>query len=79
MSNMDYCKFVNTIDDLKECLSAIKNRKSMNESERAAAKQLILLMYKFLQGEFIIETLTEDLMQDIDDIIDQCKEEEEEL
>lgn len=45
MSNMSYCRFENTLSDLRDCLDALYDgaldKPNMSESERASALELI--------------------------------------
>ena len=41
MSNMSYCRFENTNNDLFDCLNALENNDSLSESEFRKLKSLI--------------------------------------
>jgi hypothetical protein len=50
MGNMSYCRFENTLDDLRDCMDALYeisgNIDQLNESEQTAAKRLIKLCFE---------------------------------
>jgi hypothetical protein len=41
MSNMSYCRFENTLNDLKDCFNHIDNVDNLSESEKRARERLI--------------------------------------
>lgn len=44
MANMSYCRFQNTLEDLKVCLDVLRDeaeRKELSDVERSAAKDLL--------------------------------------
>ena len=41
MANMSYCRFRNTLDDLRDCREAIANREEISHEEKNAARELI--------------------------------------
>lgn len=45
MANMTYCRFQNTLNDLKDCFAAIKEEdfEDMSQDEKRAKDQLIAL------------------------------------
>jgi len=43
MSNMSYCKFRNTLDDLRDCLDYIGDPVTCDDEEERARKRLIKL------------------------------------
>lgn len=44
MANMEYCRFQNTLLDLKECRDVLDNREPLTSREEVdAAKELIML------------------------------------
>lgn len=47
MANMSYCRFQNTLQDLRDCLDALNEmsdfEKELSEEEAAAAKRLLKL------------------------------------
>lgn len=50
MSNMAYCRFENTVADLRDCEEHIYDD-DISESEEAARQRLILICKKILQGQ----------------------------
>ena len=71
MPNMSYCRFENTLTDLKDCLRALENRDVSSASERKRAKDMLFEMAEFLQDTDIINEFDDDV---ISNIIDECKE-----
>ena len=53
---MSYCRFENTLSDLKACFKAIKNNKIESESENEAAKEMLNIMVDFLVSNGIVES-----------------------
>ena len=43
MPNMSYCRFRNTLADLRDCREALDNRPALSEEEGQAARELIQL------------------------------------
>ncbi len=43
MSNMSYCRFQNTLGDLRDCYEALPYPDDLSEDEKYAMKQLIKL------------------------------------
>jgi hypothetical protein len=41
MTNMSYCRFQNTLSDLRDCLEALHNQDKLSADEARAAKRLI--------------------------------------
>jgi hypothetical protein len=52
MSDMSYCRFENTLKDLKECLVAILNNEKLSESEKNAKEQLVQVCLKIVSDEY---------------------------
>jgi len=75
MPNMSYCRFENTSMDLNDCLNALEKRNISSDSEKRKAKKLLVNICEFLIAEEIIEEYDQDK---IDQIIEECNEEEEE-
>ena len=53
MANMSYCRFENTLHDLRDCLAAIKEEGMdtlENEYEREAAKELVGAAKRFIKA-----------------------------
>ena len=57
MSNMSYCRFENTSDDLQDCLNAIYNGETddLNEYEQRGLKQILKISKLIVQMEDDIE------------------------
>jgi len=71
MANMNYCRFENTLADLKECIEALENREILSTSEIRCAERLINEFLDFCVAEGIIEELEND--KKIKSIIDECR------
>jgi len=71
MANMDYCRFENTFNDLRECIKALENREISSTSEKRYAERLINEFLDFCVAESIIEELDDD--KKIKEIIDECE------
>lgn len=47
MSNMSYCKFQNTLNDLKDCLESLEEGKIESQEEKVAAYEMMVKMTIF--------------------------------
>lgn len=74
MANMSYCRFENTHSDLADCIEALENRGISSNRERNKAKKLIMAFLEFCEEEEIIENYDANR---VDEIIEECKEEQE--
>jgi hypothetical protein len=70
MSNMSYCRFNNTFQDLQDCLEALENREISNGEEKQKAKGMIVEFLDFCLSEQIIETYN---LGNIQDMIEECE------
>jgi len=43
MSNMSYCRFRNTLDDLRDCQEALHDEKELSAEEERAKRGLIII------------------------------------
>lgn len=43
MPNMSYCRFQNTLTDLRDCLDALQSGKALSKDELYYAQQLVLV------------------------------------
>ncbi len=41
MSNMSYCRFENTLADLKDCADALDEGRTLSDSEQAAFEEMV--------------------------------------
>ena len=57
MANMSYCRFENTLSDLKDCFNNIEYEAENERDERARKKMILFL----LEQADIIEELVEEL------------------
>lgn len=55
MSNMSYCRFHNTLTDLKDCLKAISYQTIESKSENMDAKRMFETFLEFCERDGIIE------------------------
>lgn len=71
MSNMSYCRFENTLEDLRDCLEALEDgaldRIDMSDIERESALELIDLCGEIYNGFSDEAEETEDDEDDEDD------------
>ncbi len=51
MSNMSYCRFVNTVQDMEDCYDALLDGEEISESEKTYAVRLLELCADFLESE----------------------------
>jgi hypothetical protein len=51
MSNMSYCRFENTCNDLQDCVRALSNSdlEKLSDSEKKFAKRMIKLCKEYLR------------------------------
>ena len=68
MSNMSYCRFRNTLDDLRDCLQALEDEKELSKEEADSAKRMFKEFLGFCKDVDIIEVY--DSMM-VDAMIDQ--------
>jgi len=69
MSNMSYCRFANTKDDLKDCIKALEQRNIESDDEKRAARVMIEDLLQWCIDENIIEDYDADK---IIDVINEC-------
>jgi hypothetical protein len=82
MSNMSYCRFENTLNDLRECFEALQNRDIESVREKKKARALLEEMAEFLVNEDLINTDEYDEVninyEGMDELIEECKDQDEE-
>lgn len=49
MGNMPYCRFQNTLQDLRKCLSALIEGEGISPEEQKAKEQLVKVCKSFIQ------------------------------
>lgn len=49
MPNMSYCRFSNTLADLKDCYEALQEGKQLSKEEELAKDKLIDLCYDLIE------------------------------
>ena len=49
MSNMSYCRFQNTLSDLRDCEEALDEDAKLSESEEHAKQELLRLCERLVQ------------------------------
>lgn len=72
MSNMSYCRFENTANDLRDCVDAMEEAGSMEEldlsrSELSSFKWMRSLCQRFLEAAEHLENSAEDEEYDVDE------------
>lgn len=74
MANMSYCRFENTLSDLRDCMEILEGNNNGIDSEREKKKALKMLnlMVDFLSGEGIIDNVPDDCSERIQEMIDSC-------
>ena len=77
MANMSYCRFENTLGDLKDCLDALNNKSISSDREKIKAKGLLKLMVEFIYDENLIDSEGEIQYDAIDEFVDQCNDNDE--
>ncbi|EDT84534.1 hypothetical protein EXN65_05630 [Clostridium botulinum] len=73
MSNMSYCRFQNTVEDLEECLNALTDREELSIRENNAAKRMLKNIAEWIRAECIVDGDGEIDYEEIESIINQCK------
>lgn len=66
--NMSYCRFHNTLADLKDCEEALYNSEELTEDETKSAKRLLKIC------ENISNDFTEEDINDMEEKCEDCKE-----
>lgn len=70
MSNMNYCRFHNTLIDLSEYIEVMENQEKISADERIKAKKLLITFLEFAEEYSIIESYN---MTNVNDIIDDME------
>ena len=70
MSNMSYCRFQNTYNDLRDCLDALREEplEELSESERNAAANIASLLsrYKRVHSAAVVDyAMGDDVPEDV--------------
>jgi deoxyhypusine synthase len=82
MANMSYCRFENTLIDLQECITALEDREISSDREKRKAKELLKTIAEFLINEGLLVTDNDEDIRvyysAIDDLIEECGDNEEE-
>lgn len=50
MSNMGYCRFQNTLSDLRDCFEALQDESTLSPEEFSAAERLVELCQDIVDG-----------------------------
>jgi len=70
MANMEYCRFRNTLEDLKDCLSVLETREKICiTEEKTAARHLLEEFLGFARREGLLNDYDKNL---INTIIEEC-------
>lgn len=76
--NMSYCRFNNTLIDLRECLNVLNDGEEIESNEeKRNAENLITLMLTFLEDNNII-IVRDEAEDEIVEMIGRCVNKEEE-
>lgn len=67
MSNMSYCRFRNTSNDMDDCLESLRFEETLSSEEKHACKRMFTEFLVFCYDEGIIE-------EDIDDVLERLEE-----
>lgn len=70
MSNMSYCRWQNTLDDLRDCAASLEEREALSREERRAALATLQLCATMLEEL----GLTLDTDRHPDDAVEQAFE-----
>jgi succinylglutamate desuccinylase len=83
MSNMSYCRFENTLGDLRDCITALEDRNIQSVREKKKAKAMLEMIAEFLVNEDLVtagdihgEVIVN--YEGIEEFIAECGEQEEE-
>lgn len=63
MSNMSYCRFTNTRNDLNDCLDAIREDKRLSDAEAKAGRWMFDEFLSFCREYGIIDGYDEETMR----------------
>ena len=64
--NMSYCRFYNTLQDLKDCYRNIEDVSDMSEEEKQARRKLIQLCCDIAEdSDYLLELENEDDENDV--------------
>ncbi|URZ05964.1 hypothetical protein [Clostridium felsineum] len=74
MSNMSYCRFRNTEEDISDCIEALGEGNSLSKEEAVSAERMFNSVLEFFQDNRIIENYDKEQLQKV---IEDCKEKEE--
>lgn len=75
MSNMSYCRFENTLNDVDDCIDALNHREITSTRELSCAKALLSRVLKFCYNEGIIDRYDN---VTLDEVVNNCKETDDE-
>lgn len=50
MANMGYCRFQNTVPDLRDCEEALDDFDSLSDDEQQAAKRLLKICHRIAEN-----------------------------
>lgn len=74
MSNMSYCRFQNTLADLRECLGVLSNEEPIqSEEELAAARRMIKEITQFVSDANLIDEHGKLDEEESKEILSRCK------
>ena len=67
MTNMHYCRFQNTHNDLLDCLDVLNDEEELSEDEYRACRRMLTKMVDFLYIHGIIDGDYEELTENLDE------------
>ncbi|MBE6070285.1 MAG: hypothetical protein E7211_21725 [Clostridium lundense] len=65
MSNMSYCRFINTRDDLEDCLSSIESGEKISELEAIAGRMMFQRFLPFCRDAEIIQSYDGEMVKQL--------------
>ena len=77
MANMSYCRFRNTLIDLRDCINALYDRNIESNEEKEKAKIMLEEIARFLIDEYLVDVDKDCEVfinyQYIDELIAECE------
>ena len=74
MGNMSYCKFRNTESDMDDCISHLRDEKSMSKEEKRAAQRMLNSILDFLDDSEIADFDYGKAIQNVEVYIEEIEE-----
>ncbi len=77
MANMSYCRFHNTLIDLRDCINALYDRDIESEEEKRKAEIMLEEIARLLIDEYLVDVDENDEVfinyRHIHELVDECK------